>query len=550
MRVLPFASYVEGGGPTPRALEAATVLLTVESRRGKGTGFVLTRKATERVQWVSRLTWPMLAVPISLPAAASPEAGTTDASAPQPVRFVLFDQTGMIGSAIPPFQAREGLDDMPGFGTRLPVDDFILALGRQRDGFKQARKPLLGTLTNLVRRGATGDDITGFISGHKQLAQDLARHYGELPEPEWAGVELPRRLSAEEAERVAMEIDERVRAYLAQAGKVDEKARALSQEAETYPPELAQARDRIAANFNAQLEVLKPQVEEIVLGHQGNLEDRLTAISAQYSGTLASLEAELMKAQNEEGRFRDLGKEYEPQLADSRKAKQQAQRSLDAVTRERETTMRQARDHFRELINAENDKLNTLIKARDREVQSVRESEDKLRNVLKDLLAAAGSAAQRDREAAAELFGLTFEMAAPEHAGMVEFAVPVYAARLEGQRSRYVIIVPLALKRSRSVGQFVTGLIGAMTLPGEPRSPRYEQVLGRALASAFEASVPDAQSASVAAAVNEVAGDFNVLADPGYKALAMEGLGLLKEGKWLNDKQLAEQRQAIEGLYR
>jgi len=35
----------------------------------------------------------------------------------------------------------------------------------------------------------------------------------------------------------------------------------------------------------------------------------------------------------------------------------------------------------------------------------------------------------------------------------------------------------------------------------------------------------------------------------GMLALAMEGLDLLKEGKWLNDKQLAEQRQAIQGLY-
>lgn len=549
MRVLPYATYMDGTDTCPPALEAAVVLLTVESRRSKGTGFVLSRRDVEKVNWVSRLTWPMLAVPTQMPlASADMPSGEP---APESTRYLLFDLTGMVSANIPGFQLREGLDDQPGWGARLPVAEFAAFLGRQRDGLKQVRKPLLSTLSSLVRReAAAGDKVSGLIAGQqRQLAQDLARHAGEPALQQWDGVELPRRFDEAEARRVALEIDERMRAYLAQAAKVKEMARRLADEADTYRPELAQERERLTTNYAAQLEVLKPQVDEIIAHHQRNLEERLGALSAQYGGPLASLEADLTRAQNEEERYRGLGKEYEPQLAEARRARQQAQRALDAMTREKEAAMRQARDQFRELSSAENDKLNSLIKARDRDIQAVRDAESKLQQALTELMSAADAAAERDRAAASELAALTVDIADAGRGAAMEFGLPVYAARLEGQRARHVVIVPLSVRRSRSMSQRVTGLIGALTIPAEPRSPRYEQDLGRALASALETTNPESADAGVAAAVSAGARSTDVLADPGFRALALEGLDQLREDKWLSDKQHAEQRQAVEAMY-
>jgi hypothetical protein len=551
MRVLPFAAYIDGAGSCPPALEAGLVLATVETRRGKGTGFVLTRRDAEKVKWVSRFTWPFLAVPTRMPLASlSDESDHAGDRTEDTTRYLIFDSTGLTSGEIPPFQHREGLDTPSGWGARLLVQDFIAFVDRRRDGLRRPRKPSLLNPLNWRREvAAAADKVAALVPGERQVAQDLAGHASDHPLGEWDGVPLPSILDPADAERAALEVDERLRAYLAQAAKVDEMARRLAAEAEVYPPELAETRERVAANYNAQLGVLKPQVEEAIGSHQRSLEDKLGELDSQYSSSLASLEAELTRAFNEEERWRSLGRDYEPQLAEARKTRQQAQRALDAATREKDAALRQAREHFRELVAAENDKLNTLIRARDREVQGLQDLDNRLKQALSELKAAADDASGHDRAAAAELAALTVDIGVPERAAPLEFGLPMYIARLEGRRPRHVVLMPLAVRRSRSVGQMVTGLIGALTLPAELRSPRYDHDLGKALAAALDAETPEAGQMRVAAAVSASAGSSNVLADPKFRGLASEGLAVLREEKWLNDKQHAELRQAVDEMY-
>lgn len=551
MRVLPFATYVDGAECCPPSLEAALVLASVEGRRGKGSGFVLTRRDAEKIQWVSRFTWPFVAVPARMPLASlDDEDGLAERQAGEATRYLLFDATGLASADIAPFQAREGLDTPPGWGARLLVQDYIAFLDRQRDSLRQPRKTFLQSAFSWRREAAAAvDKVAALVSGERQVAQDLALHAGEAALREWDGVALPRTLDPAAAQRAALEVDERLRAYLAQAAKVEDMARRLSAEAEIYPPELAETRDRIAAHYEAQLKMVKPQVDEAIGAHQRSLEDRLGGLSAQYAGSLASLEAELTRAFNEEERWRGLGRDYEPELAEARRTRSQAQRALDAATREKDAALREAREHFRDLVAAENDKLNTLIKARDREIQAVQDSENRLKQALSDLRAAAEGASGHDRAAAAELAAMTVDIAVPERAAPLEFGLPVYIARLESKRARHLVLMPVAVRRSRSVGQMVTGLIGALNLPAEPRSQRYDNDLGRVLASALDAEKPEATEMRLAAAVAASARSVDVLADPGFRGLAMEGLEQLREQKWLNDKQHAELRQAVEEMH-
>ncbi len=88
---------------------------------------------------------------------------------------------------------------------------------------------------------------------------------------------------------------------------------------------------------------------------------------SQYSTTSAAQEAELSRATAEEDRFRSMGKGAEALAEACWGRTADAQRKLDATNRERDNAMRQAREHFRQMIDQENDKINSLVKARDRE---------------------------------------------------------------------------------------------------------------------------------------------------------------------------------------
>ena len=217
MRLLPYAVYSEPTVAYPEAMEAAVTLLTVESRRAKGTG-LLARK-TEQTAWISRFTWPLVALPVDMPAAAA-EGGQADAA---PTRKLLFfDLTGLAGSGIPAFAAREGLDLAADSAIAdLPVADYTALVERFRDALRQTKPPLqsaLSAVKGLIRRGPAGNEIAGFLSGHGQLAKELLAHLtAEAEPPEWAGPTLATSLTLEDAERIASEIADQIRAHLAQA---------------------------------------------------------------------------------------------------------------------------------------------------------------------------------------------------------------------------------------------------------------------------------------------------------------------------------------------
>ena len=563
MKVLPYATYPEPTPSYPEALEAVVTLLSVESRRGKGTGFIL-KKAAEKVVWISRFVWPLLALPVEFPATAAPgagAAGTADGDAGGGGRKVLFfDLTGLVASPLPEFAARErpAAADLAE-AADLAVAEFTELVTKQRDLLGGGKKPLLGSkrldaaIGGLIRRdaGGGGEQIAGYLGGEGQLCRDLLAHVGEAEPPDWDAAELSRSIDVADARRVAAEIDERIRAYLAQADETEEIAGRLAQVAEAHPAKLDAQREEVSSNYNVQIDVLRPEVETAIAEHQRGLEERLNGVNVQYSGSLAALEAELSRAAADVERLRGLGKSAEGQLAEARRTKGEVQGRLDAVSRERDNALKQARDHYRSLIDGENDKLNSLIKAKEREIGAIDDAQAKLRAAVKDLAAVAAGAAEHDRKAAADLAATGLDAAGLDGAGddePWEFGLPLYVVKLEGQKTRYLPMLPVALKRSRSVTQLVTGLIGGLALPAEARSARYEATFGRALGDVLEnPAAAEPAAAGVAASINEKANSTNVLRQPSYKELALEGLAALRDG-WLKDKQYAEQKAAIEKM--
>jgi hypothetical protein len=129
--------------------------------------------------------------------------------------------------------------------------------------------------------------------------------------------------------------------------------------------------------------------------------------------------------------------------------------------------------------------------------------------------------------------------------------LPFYVARLDGQRTRYIVLSPVSLRRSKSAVQFVSGLVGGLSLPAETLSARYEQLFARALGAALEGTGgADASAAGAAAAVTGGAPGADVLADPELKPVAMQGLEILKQDNWLRGKQYEEQREAVAKMFR
>ncbi len=89
--------------------------------------------------------------------------------------------------------------------------------------------------------------------------------------------------------------------------------------------------------------------------------------------------------------------------------------------------------------------------------------------------AAAAAAIQHDRKAAADLAALLGPSDLVERMP-TEFGLPVYIARLDGPKVRYVALLPQTIKRTRSiqerVGSLVSGLMGGLSLPADVRVRR------------------------------------------------------------------------------
>ena len=535
MRVLPFAVYSEPTVAYPEAMEAAVTLLTIEGRRAKGTG-LLSRK-TEQIAWVSRFLWPMLALPVDMPA-----LGEGDDLAPAGRKLLFFDLTGLAGSAVPAFTPREALEtSVDSAVADLPVAEYTAMVERFRDALRQAKPPLTSALSavkGLVRRGPSGAEVAGFLSGHTQLAKELLAHLTAEPEPpEWTAPYLAAQISLDDAERIAAEIADQIRAHLGQATQIEALGNQLRDSAGEYPMRLADERQRITSDYGAQIDALRPEVDRAIAELQQAMEDRINSITAQFSSTIAAQEADLSR----------LGQ------ADDRRAQVDARRQLDATIRERDNATKQARDHYRGLIDKENDKIGSLTKARDREVSVLDAAEKRLLTAVDEMQRSVDAAAGQDRKAAGDLADYAVEPVEPElaDAGPVEFYLPLYVARLEAPKPRYLPLLPLTLKRTRSlqakVGGLVSGLLGGLTLPSEQR---YEAVLGRAIGAALDAAdSPGAAGAEIVASILDNAPGSNVLADGDFLSLALEGLAALREGNWLNDKQLEEQRQALQKLF-
>lgn len=533
MRVLPFSVYAEPAIAYPEAMEAAVTLLTIEGRRAKGTG-LLSRK-TEQIAWISRFLWPMLALPVDLP--------TGDAEqSPTGRKLMFFDLSGLVGSPVAPFTPREGLDIAADpAALDLPAAEYTALVERYRDTLRQAKAPLTSALSavkGFVRRGPSGNEVAGFLSGHPALGKELMAHLAdELEAPDWSAPTLATSLTVQDAEQIAVEIADLIRAYLGQASQIESTAGQLRDGAGRYPMRLAEERQRIVADYGSQIDYIRPDVDRAVSDHQRALEDRINSIAAQYSGTIAAQEAELSRISQ----------------SDDRRAQTEARRQLDSVMRERDNATKQAREHFRSLIDKENEKIANLTKARDREVAAIDAVEKRLLGAVDEMQRSADAAAGQDRKAAADLTALAVAPSDPAMAdgGPVEFSLPLYVARLDGPKTRYVPVLPMTLKRSRSlqarVGGLVSGLLGGLTLPGEPR---YDAVLGKALGAVLDSlETATGVGAEVAASILDSAAGSNVLADNDFLSLALEGLGALREGNWLNDKQLEEQRGALQKLF-
>jgi hypothetical protein len=535
MRVLPFAVYSEPTVAYPEAMEAAVTLLTIDGRRAKGTG-LLSRK-TEQIAWISKFLWPLLALPVDMPT-----LGDGDDLAPANRKLLFFDLTGLAGSAVPAFAPREALEiSVDATAADLPVVDYTAMVERFRDTLRQARPPLTSALSavkGLVRRGPSGGEVAGFLSGHTQLARELLSHLTAEPEPpEWSAPYLATQVSLEDAERIAAEVADQIRAHLGQATQIEALGGQLRDGAGEYPVRLADERQRIASDYNSQIDAIRPEVDRAIAEHQQGLEDRINSINAQFSSTIAAQEANLSR----------LGQ------SDDRRAQVDARRQLDATIRERDNATKQARDQYRSLIDKENEKIGSLNKARDREISVLDAAEKRLLTAIDEMQRAVDAAAGQDRKAAGDLADFAVEPAEPElvEAGPIEFCLPLYVARLDGPKPRYLPLLPLTLKRTRSlqakVGGLVSGLLGGVTLPSEQR---YEGVLGRALSAALDAAdSPGAAGAEIVASIFDNASGSNVLGDGDFLSLALEGLAALREGNWLNDKQLEEQRQALQKLF-
>jgi len=562
LKILPYASYTEPTSSYPEEMEAAITLLSAEHRRSKGTGLII-RKAAETVAWVSRFVWPLLALPVDFPAAV--EAETTDEAeqSPRPGRRVLlFDLTGLNASALAPFRLREDLDPpaQVAASADLAAADFVTVIEDLTRSFGTGQRTLMGAFTTvrgIVQRSPGGEQIDGFLSGQPPLAHDLIRHLGESAPASWEAPELARSITTAEAEQVAEEIGERVRAYLAQAGKIEELAASLNHTARRYPGDLAQQRERISADYAVQIDVVRPEVERAIAAHQRGLEERLNALAQQFSGTAAAQEADVSRADRDVDRFRSLGKEYEGQLAEARRIKQETQKKLDATNRDRDNAAKKARDHYRALIDEENDKLNELVKARDREIAALNELERKLETSLREFRSAVAAAAEQDRKHASELAGLAITSTVADSAEPVEFGLPVYVIRYDGPRVRYAVLSPFLLDSPKGVGRLVrdvskavSGLFGSLSLPADSRSPRYESAFARPLVAALESTAPpDAAAVGAAASVNEKAASADVLDRSDFREVALKGLEALKAGGWLRGQQYEEQRQAVLRLY-
>ena len=553
MKKLPYAVYSDPAGGDPFAMEAAVTLLTVEGRRGKG-GMLGLRRAGQGVSWISRFVWPMLALPVSLPDPAGAGADLGGHKA------LLFDLCGLVSSSIPGFVEREGYAGaVEGVDSEyMSASEFSANVQALTATLKQERKPLqsaLSAVRGLARRGGRdgGDEVEGFLSGQSQLAKDLLSHLTDREAADWPAADLARSLTAEDARQVAEEIAERIRAYAAQAQEVERMAAEFGRAGEAYPAKLAEMRDEVSRRYEEELDAVRPEVEEIVAGHQRDLEEKLTNIAQQFVSTITSHEAGLSRADQEVERYRSLGKGYESQLAEARRVKSDAQRQLDAANRERESASKQTRDHFRSLIEQANERVTSLLKQRDSELKGLTELERSLETALRELRSAAGTAAGNDRKAAAQLAALA--QPAPQLAGdePVEFGLPFYIARIEGQKTSYAVLGPITLASRRGLMQQVrgglSGLIGGLNLPGEPRSGRYADVLVRALTTAFEGSGDASGAEAVLGSVEAAAGHSSVLGDSHYQSQALRGLDQLKAGGWLNDKQYNEQSQAIARLF-
>jgi len=548
MKILPYASYSEPTGDYPGALEAAVALLTVESKRGKGTGFIL-RKATQEIAWVSRFVWPMLALPVNFP---DPSAAGDEGAMGEP-RALVFDLCGLASSALVPFRAREQQEGVWSAHTAqgMSATEFVAKVESLAASLRQEQKPLQGALSavrGLVRRGGSGEEVAGFVSGQPQLARDLLAHLAEPEAPDWQGQELPRLLSVDDARRVADEIADRIRAYIAQANGIESLAGEVTRVGEDYPSQLASMREEVSYRYDGQLDAVRPEVERAVAEHQRSLEGQLNAVMQQYSSTIASHEAELSRADQDVERYRSLGKGYEAQLSEARRVRADAQRRLDAINRERESASKGARDHFRTLIDQENERVNSLLKQRDREIGGLNELERKVEAALRDFRSAASSAATADRKAAADLAALAVPGPVADGGEPIEFGVPLYVARMEGQKATYVVMGPVTMAATRGLRQrvtgFVSGLISGLSLPAETRSSRYDAVLVKAIQQAVEGTGGEA-AAGVAASISASAASSNMLADPAFGADALAGLDALKAGGWINDRQYEEHRQAI-----
>ena len=562
LQILPYASYTEPTTSYPEEMEAAITLLSAEHRRGKGTGLII-RKAAETVAWVSRFVWPLLALPVDFPAAVDTEM-TGEAEQPQGSerRVLLFDLTGLNASALAPFRLREDLDPpaQVAASADLPAPDFATMVEDLTRSLGTGQTALMGAFTavrGIVQRSPGGEQIAGFLSGQPQLAHDLIRHLAESARANWEAPELARSITTAEAKRVAEEIGERARAYLAQAGKIEELAASLNSMARRYPGDLAAQRERISADYSVQIDVVRPEGERAIAAHQRGLEERLNAIAQQYSGTAAAQEADVSRADRDVDRFRSLGKEYEGQLAEARRAKQEAQKKLDATNRDRDNASKKARDHYRALIDEENDKLNELVKARDREIAALNELERKLETSLREFRSAVAAASEQDRKHATELAGLAITSTVADTDEAILFGLPVYVIRYDGARVRYAVLSPVLLDRPkgvgrlvRDVGKAVSGLFGSLSLPADTRSPRYENAFARPLVGALESTAsPDAAAVAAAASVNEKAASADVLERSDFREMALKGLETLKAGGWLRGQQYEEQRQAILRLY-
>ncbi len=255
MKILPFAVHSEPSISYPEALEAAVTLLTFESKRGKGTGFIL--RKTEEIAWVSRFLWPMAAFPVDLPDTGA--AGTGDEYAVPGRKLLFFDLTGLTSSNIPVFHPREGLElAEQAAGSEMSVAEYTALVERCRDSLRQAKPPLAGALSavkGLVRRGSGGEEVTGFLSGHQHMSKDLLTHLAEQEPPEWYAPELARLLTTEDAARVAEELADRIRAYLAQASRTGRGPAATPTRSRGVPGTTADQRDQISMSYAGQIDV-------------------------------------------------------------------------------------------------------------------------------------------------------------------------------------------------------------------------------------------------------------------------------------------------------